>query len=95
MVNGKTTSGFEFSYDERLLNDWRIMEAIAYADSPDNIKKVKGTSDLVDFLLGDNRESLFEHIKKNNDGFIPANVLQKELFDILASAKESSNVKNS
>ena len=91
MIKGKTESGFEFSYDQRLLSDWRVMEAIAYADSPDNIKKVKGTRDLIAFLLGDNKDSLLEHIQKNNDGYIPVDVLQKELFDILSSAKESKN----
>ncbi|MBR0342586.1 MAG: hypothetical protein IJH64_10180 [Oscillospiraceae bacterium] len=91
MIEGKTSTGFKFSYDERLLTDWRIMEAISTADSPDNIKMVKGTTDLINFLLGDNKDGLMEHIKKSNDGFIPVDKLRKELFEILGASKESKN----
>ena len=91
MIEGKTSTGFKFSYDERLLTDWRIMEAISTADSPDNIKMVKGTTDLINFLLGDQKDGLMEHIKKSNDGFIPVDKLRKELFEILGASKESKN----
>lgn len=91
MIEGKTSTGFKFSYDERLLTDWRIMEAISTADSPDNIKMVKGTTDLINFLLGDNKDGLMEHLKKSNDGFIPVDKLRKELFEILGASKESKN----
>lgn len=91
MIEGKTSTGFKFSYDERLLTDWRIMEAISTADSPDNIKMVKGTTDLINFLLGDNKDGLMKHIKKSNDGFIPVDKLRKELFEILGASKESKN----
>ena len=91
MIEGKTSTGFKFSYDERLLTDWRIMEAISTADSPGNIKMVKGTTDLINFLLGDNKDGLMEHIKKSNDGFIPVDKLRKELFEILGASKESKN----
>ena len=91
MIEGKTSTGFKFSYDERLLTDWRIMEAISTADSPYNNKMVKGTTDLINFLLGDQKDGLMEHIKKSNDGFIPVDKLRKELFEILGASKESKN----
>ena len=91
MVKGTTSTGFKFSYDKRLLDDWRIMEAIAYADSPDNMRRVKGTADLITFLLADNKDALMEHIKSYSDGFIPTEALRKELFEILEQAKELKN----
>ena len=31
MIEGKTKDGFEFKIDERILDDWRLVETIALA----------------------------------------------------------------
>ena len=87
MIEGKTKSGFEFSVDERVGNDWRLIKLIDKAENGNPAERVQATSKLVSFLLGDNEERLEKHIADNNDGFIPMPELTKELFDIIATSR--------
>ncbi|MCR5236464.1 MAG: hypothetical protein K6E34_04580 [Lachnospiraceae bacterium] len=93
MIEGKTPSGFKYKLDERALDDWRLVDSLA------KINRNKGNlmgqfdavSEICDLLLGDSKDSLMEHIQKKNDGFIPADIVEKELTDIIKSAKEIKN----
>lgn len=91
MIEGKTKSGFKFKVDERIGTDWRLMEAIALSESDDASKKIKGSLDLINLILGKDAEKLKTHIAKNNDGFIPAEVMNAEVLEIINSLKEIKN----
>lgn len=95
MIKGKTKSGFKFEFDERIKNDWRLMDAIGRATSTDMMTQIAATSDLVDLLLGSDKEKLMEHIMQRNDGFIPSEELEKELFEIISYSKATKNSSSS
>lgn len=91
MIKGKTKTGFKFEIDERLAEDWRLLEAITLADSRNVTERVKGTTTVVDMLLGKNKNQLMEHIMKLHDGYVPTTALTDELASMLSSIKELKN----
>ena len=96
MITGTTPTGFEFEVDERVLNDYRFVEALAMAESDDSAKKLEGITTLPGLLLGTkDKKRLMEKISAENDGFIPQEVVYEEIFAIINLVSEvSKNVKN-
>lgn len=95
MLEGKTTTGFKFKIDERVLEDWRLITNIELAESTVLAEKVQGVTALVHLLLGNNEPKLMEHIAKKNDGFIPTDAIINELASIITSSKELKNSQSS
>ena len=92
MVEGKTKSGFNYKYDERILNDYGLLEAIGDFDaSSQKIEQVTALKRIIDYLLGENREAFLEHIAKKNDGFRPLDVMQAEILEIINSSQQIKN----
>ena len=92
MVEGKTKSGFNYKYDERILNDYGLLEAIGDFDaSSQKIEQVTALKRIIDYLLGDNREAFLEHIASKNDGFRPLDVMQAEILEIINSSQQIKN----
>lgn len=85
MVEGKTKSGFKYKYDERIKTDWNFCEAIGILQEENtNIRVMRNVFEM---LLGaDGFSALKEHISKNNDGFVPMDVLTEEFKDIIADS---------
>lgn len=91
MIEGKTKNGFKYKIDERLLDDWRLIRYIAASESTDPSEQLKGASNLVTLLLGDQEPALMEFIAKKNDGFVPAMLVTDMITEILTSVKELKN----
>ena len=92
MVEGITKSGFKYKYDERILNDYGLLEAIGDFDSSSQkIEQVTALKRIIDYLLGDNREAFLEHIANKNDGFRPLDVMQAEILEIINSSQQIKN----
>lgn len=91
MIEGKTRSGFKFKIDERIGQDWRVISAIAMAESADSAEQVKGTSNLVKLIIGKDEQKLIDHIAKKNEGFVPVSAITSEIVDILSATKETKN----
>lgn len=83
----KTTSGFEFNIDERVKTDWDFLEMVGNLQkNPSDLSMMKG---LFIKLLGEKGfEKLKKHIKEQNDGFCPVEVLSKEFTEIVQSTNE-------
>jgi len=95
MIDGKTRNGFKFSIDERVLDDWRLLTAIAQSDSKDPSTQIQGASSLVTLLLGDKEQELMDFIAKKNDGFVPAMAVTETVTEILTTVKELKNSSSS
>lgn len=95
MIDGKTRNGFKFSIDERVLDDWRLLTAIAQSESKDPSVQIQGAHNLVTLLLGDKEQDLMEHISKKNDGYVPAIVVTETITEILTTVKELKNSSSS
>lgn len=91
MIEGKTKSGFKYSIDESILEDWEVFEAIADMSSNDASKIIKGTKDFVDLVLNSDKKRLIEHIREKNDGKCSVQMMSKEVDDIVTGAKEIKN----
>lgn len=88
----KTKSGFKFTLDEKILNDYRLVEAIAMTASSDDTKRIIGTTQIIDFLFGDKKSEYLAHIASKNDGYVPNEVINAELLDLMS---EIGKLKNS
>ena len=91
MIEGKTKNGFKFKIDERVMDDWRLIRNIALSESTDPSEQIKGASNLVTLLLGDQESALMEFIAKKNKGFVPSSVVTDMVTEILTSVKELKN----
>lgn len=91
MIEGKTRTGFKFKVDERIGTDWRLISNIALVESPDPSSQIRGTTELVKLLVGENEDAFIKHIQKKNDGFAPIDAITNELVDILTATKETKN----
>ena len=96
MVKGTTNTGFEFEYEERLLEDYDLLKAFGNYDKADTkMGQASAIADMLDFLLGDNQERLIEHIKELNDGFKPLSKIRDEIIDMVNASKDLKNSSSS
>ena len=92
MTTGKTKSGFEFSVNEKMADDWRLISAIADAESSDGSKRISGLISVVRLLIGEEGEKkLCEHVMSLNDGMCPQSVMTNEIIEIINYLKKSKN----
>lgn len=90
-MQGKTKSGFKYVIDERIKEDWRLLQAITDSESEDASVQLKGVSNLVNLVLGKNKEAFFKHISDNNDGYVPTTVVMAEITEMLEGNKSLKN----
>lgn len=95
MIEGKIKSGFKFTIDERILDDWRLVEAIGETESEDASNVIRGMMNLSKLLLGEQADALKKHIADKNDGFIPKEVMLNALVEIVQSSRELKNSQSS
>lgn len=86
MVEGKTKSGFGFSINEKIFNDW---DFITLADSLHNGQAtMKEINELFVMVLGaDGFKALKEHIRKENNGIVDAMAMKDAFTEIVSSTK--------
>ncbi len=90
---GTTSSGFNFSSNGRVVNDWRFVRALTAIEKGDDVEKLYASAQLVNLLLGDKGEAaLCKHVAEA-DGTVPTDKLMKEVGEILSLMR--GEVKNS
>lgn len=97
MITGKTSTGYEFRVDERTINDWRFVKAIAKAESNVPSDKIVGLNALCEMLLGEEgEEQLMKQLASENDGFVPQEQVYGAVVEIINIVKEQNEkTKNS
>lgn len=90
MIKGKTKSGFQFEYDERILTDWRFVSAVAKSTADNDVQKMIGITEVANLLVVD-LDALIEHLKKDNDGFAPSEKVMLEITEIMEASKTAKN----
>ena len=87
MIEGKTSSGFEFSLDEDALDDYELLEMLCKVDKGEENMLI----DAVKRLVGDEQEHrLREHVR-NEKGRVSASKMTAEIGEILAATKSGKN----
>ena len=94
-MKGTTKSGFKFDIDDRIVGDWRLVEAIAMAESDDPGEQLKGSRAVADLLLGKDKESLMKFLQEKNDGFVPAIEVTNTIAEIMTTVREIKNSQSS
>lgn len=91
MVKGKTGTGFEFSVDETLLQNYRFVKRLAHVAKNDYTEFF----DLFTEILGESQEeALIQYLEEKN-GQATTEQMAKEFADILKVMQESTPAKNS
>lgn len=91
-----TESGFEWNITAKM-DDVRLVDAIAMAESEDEGTKLVGYRDIRMFLLGyKGTKALYEHIKKTTgEDYIPVKKVNEEVTSIFeALGKQDEEIKN-
>lgn len=84
-ITGKTSTGFNYSFDKRVLTDWGFVSMLGELTDKDKNESEKITCMQKIFfeILGkEQTENLINHVRKNNDGFAPIEEVMKELGEI-------------
>lgn len=86
MMQGKTSTGFEFKVDEKALDNMELVDAIAEADSnPVAVTRV------ITLLLGnEQKKCLYDHLR-TPDGRVPIKDATTAVVEIFNSAKQGKN----
>lgn len=85
MICGKTDSGFEFTLEEEVLDNYELLETLAEIDKGNYGKLTEMTT----LLLGEEqKDSLKEHVR-NDKGKISIKKMMDEVSGIFKSAKET------
>lgn len=90
MVKGVTESGFKFSIESEKIKDMAFVELAAAV-------RKDGTMlpDLLNYALGEEqKEKLYKHVRENNSGRVPIDVVDAEVKEILASINKDPETKN-
>ena len=88
MIKGKTKTGFEFTIDPEVFNDWEILETLYDIDEGNSQLAVK----VARKILGKNQlEALKEHIKAENGGKATIEAMSEALQDIFEACDSSKN----
>ena len=91
IIEGKTKSGFKFKIDDRILDDWRLIDAIGLSESDDASEQIRGMRDLVRLVIGDQFDALKKYIADKNDGYIPSKKVTDLIIEIVNTSKELKN----
>ena len=86
MINGKTTSGFEYSLDPDKLNDYELLEKIGeMEENPFTLTSI------VNMVLGkEQAKKLKDHIRSEN-GTVPIEKMTAEITEIFNTQPEVKN----
>ncbi len=85
-----TKTGFQCEVNEKMLNDYRFVKAIAKTKSKDPLISASALFDLVDLLIGDDTE-LIEHCTV--DGIADTGKISEEITDIIEQIGKDSKIK--
>lgn len=82
----KTSTGFVYSIDENVLNNFELLDLFAEVDeNPLLLPK------LIKILLGEEgKKALYDHVRLE-DGTVPADKIEKELVEIISGKPKVKN----
>ena len=83
MVEGVTASGFSFAYDEQIMNDFEIVDAIADIVSEEPSRLLTGLSTFISKV----KKALYDHVR-TPDGRVPIDKIQVEITEMLTAGRE-------
>ena len=96
MITGKLSSGYKFSVDETVTDEWDFVKAIGLCESKNVAESVYGMTKIIEMLLGPEGEAdLVNFIKKKNGGKCSQQHMSDAILEIFSKIKEDKEGKNS
>ena len=92
----KTESGFEWDITAKL-DDARLVDAIAVAESDDPVEGLVAYKEIRNFLLGKKgTDALYDHIKcRTGEDYVPMEMVKEEITEIFNALKDQDeDIKN-
>ncbi len=87
MITGKTTSGFEFSVQEKSLNDYRLLKVLRQIDKG----RADYMVDAVGILLGDDQADRLEQFIQKRDGEVTTSAMAEGFSEIIRAVSALKN----
>lgn len=89
MIEGKTKSGFKYTVDDRITNDWRFIRALAMANDKNNgDRALRGVLDVVFLVLGEDGEGRLCNHLADDTGFVDQSLITREVLEIIQKIGE-------
>ena len=85
MQTGKTKTGFEYTFNEDLINDMEVIDALAEVQSGENI--LAASTVVKKLFSAEDRKRLYDHVRLE-DGRVPADALMEEVAEIISGSEE-------
>lgn len=79
MKHIRTSSGFEIELPEERIDDYELFEELVKIETRN---EMSGLPMVVERILKDDRERLFDHVRRE-DGTVPASLVIREIFEII------------
>lgn len=96
MITGKTTSGFEFSYSAQKSKSMTFTDMIVELVDEDNeFRQIKKLTAVFTYLFGDDIKDRLKAFVTEQVGYDDAEMVMKEMFEILRIIKEGNLKKSS
>ena len=90
MIKGTTQDGFNFEVSENIGADFRIVMALRKLNSDDVLKKVEGTYDFADAVLGTSGIDKLVDFTTKQKGFADSEYIVNTCYEIVGIANEQS-----
>ena len=93
MTEGKTASGFAYSFDPARLDDMIFVDTLAELANPETpeFEQLVACSKVLSMMLGkEQKKALYAHIAERSGGRVPVAELQTELGEIMGNAGKHS-----
>lgn len=84
-MQGITKSGYEYNIDDRILSDWRFTTALTKCQKTSGMDQLEGAQEMIRLMFGKDYDKFMSFIEAKNDGFVPADVVMKEVQEIFES----------
>lgn len=89
-IEGKTSSGFEFTVESALLEDFEFLGILADFTGGENLSRMRAILALPGRMLGEEgRKALLEHCR-NEEGYCPTERVTAELGEILTYCQQNN-----
>ena len=91
-IKGTTSSGFKFAIDADVFKDWRFLKATRKANSGNEEEAFDGSLEMVALIFNDQAEEerFYSFLAEKNDGRVPADVVGKEVGEIMKTVREKN-----
>ena len=84
MITGKTKSGFEYSVDENIMDNWELFEEMSAGTMTGEIKAAK-------MMLGEDAYNRLKEPCRNANGVVPAKKMDAEIAEIITGVSSKNS----